>query len=139
VIADGRRASEIVGRIRALATKAPPRKAWLDVNDTLREVLGLGQSEVQANRVSLGTRLTGAPPPAWGDRIQIQQLVLNLLMNAIEATSGVGEGRRELGVSTDKGDSAEVVITVRDVGAGAGSGESGPAVRCLLHYGVTLT
>jgi len=117
VIADGHRASEIVGRIRALAKRAPMQKDWLDVNETVQEVLALTRSEVHGKRVSLETRLAGALPPVWGDRIQIQQVVLNLLMNAIEAMSGVAEGPRELGVSTDTGD-AGVMIAVRDTGPG---------------------
>jgi PAS domain S-box-containing protein len=118
VIADGHRASEIIGRIRALATKTPSRKDWLDINETLREVLALAQSEVQAQRVSLQTRPGGGLPPVWGDRIQVQQVILNLLMNAIEALSGVGEGPRDLGVETDRGTSGDVVITVWDSGVG---------------------
>jgi signal transduction histidine kinase len=118
VIADGHRASEIIGRIRALAKKAPPRKDWLDINDTIREVIVLAQSEVQGNRVSLRTHLAGGVPRVWGDRIQVQQVMLNLMMNAIEAMSGVGQGPRELEVRTDRGESTEVVIGVGDSGPG---------------------
>jgi signal transduction histidine kinase len=119
VIADGHRASEIIGRIRALAKKAPPRRDWVDINDTLREVLVVAQSEVQRHRVSLRTRLLEGLPAVWGDRIQLQQVMLNLLTNAIEAMSWVGEGPRELWVETARGESAEVVvITVRDSGPG---------------------
>jgi PAS domain S-box-containing protein len=118
VIADGHRASEIVGRIRALAKKAPPRKDWLDINDTLRELILLVQSEVKGNRVSLQTRLAETLPPVWGDRIQLQQVMLNLLKNAIEALSGVGDGPRDLWVSAERSGSTEVVIAVRDTGPG---------------------
>ena len=118
VIADGHRASEIIGRIRALAKRAPSRKDWLDIDETLREVLTLAQSEVQGHRVSLQTRWAGALPPVWGDRIQMQQVMLNLLMNAIEALSGVDEGPRELWVTTDTGEAGDVVVTVRDSGPG---------------------
>jgi signal transduction histidine kinase len=118
VIADGHRTGEIIGRIRALAKKAPPRRDWLDINDTLREVLVVAQSEVQRHRVILQTRLLDDLPALWGDRIQLQQVMLNLLTNAIEAMSWVGEGPRELWVETALGESAEVVITVRDSGPG---------------------
>ena len=118
VIADGHRASEIIGRIRALAKKTPPRKDWLDINETLREVLTLAQSEAQGHRVSLQTRWARALPPVWGDRIQVQQVVLNLLVNAVEALNGVREGPRDLCVSTDSGAAGDVVITVRDSGPG---------------------
>ena len=118
VIADGHRTGEIIGRIRALAKKAPPRRDWVDINDTLREVLVVAQSEVQRHRVILQTRLLDDLPALWGDRIQLQQVMLNLLTNAIEAMSWVGEGPRELWVETALGESAEVVITVRDSGPG---------------------
>jgi signal transduction histidine kinase len=119
VIADGHRASEIIGRIRALAKKAPPRRDWVDINDTLREVLVVAQSEVQRHHVSLRTRLLEGLPAVWGDRIQLQQVMLNLLTNAIEAMSWIGDAPRELWVETARGESAEaVVITVRDSGPG---------------------
>jgi PAS domain S-box-containing protein len=118
VIADGHRASEIIGRIRALVKKAPPRKDWIDLNDTLRELIGLAQTAVVGNHVSLQTRLAPSLPAIWGDRIQLQQVMLNLLMNAIEAMSTVTERPRELGVTTDRGEGAEVVITVQDSGPG---------------------
>jgi signal transduction histidine kinase len=119
VIADGHRASEIIGRIRALAKKAPPRRDWVDLNDTLREVLVLAQSEVERHRVSLRTRLLEGLPAVRGDRVQLQQVMLNLLTNAIDAMSWVAEGPRELWVETAREESAEtVVITVRDSGPG---------------------
>ncbi len=118
VIADAHRAGEIIGRIRTLVKKVPPRMDWLDIDETVREVIVLARSEVQANRVSLETQLAGGLPPIWGDRIQLQQVMLNLLINAIEAMSRVNEGPRELWVSTEKGNSADVVITVRDSGPG---------------------
>jgi PAS domain S-box-containing protein len=117
-IADGHRAGEIIARIRALAKKAPPRKNWVDLNDTLCEVIGLARSAVQGNRVSLQTRLAATLPPIWGDRIQLQQVMLNLLMNASEAMSTVSDRRRELLVTTDRGEATEVVIAVRDSGPG---------------------
>src|SRR5262249_41134649 len=117
-IADGDRASEISGRIGALAKKAPARKGWLDVNETVGEVLVLAQGEVQGKRVALQTDLAEALPMVWGDRVQVQQVLLNLLVNAIEAMSGMGEGRRELWVSTEQGRAAEVVITGQDTGPG---------------------
>ena len=118
VIADGHRASEIIGRIRALAKKAPPRRDWVDVNHTLREVLVLAHSEVQRHGVALHTELMGSLPVVWADRVQLQQVMLNLLMNAIEAVSGVGERPRELWVETARVESTEVLVTVRDSGSG---------------------
>jgi PAS domain S-box-containing protein len=127
VIADGHRAGEIISRIRALAKKAPPQKEWLDINETIGEVIAMARSAVQRNRISLQTQLTNDLPSIPGDRIQLQQVILNLLINAIEAMSEVSEGPRELWVSSRKftkiparrpgalhpGESEEEVLTVR--------------------------
>ena len=118
IIADGHRASEIVGRIRALVKKSPPRKDWLDINEIILEVVALARSEAQKNRVSLQTQLSSDLPLILGDRIQLQQVILNLIINAIEAMSGVGEGPRELQVSSGKDDSQGTLVAVRDSGPG---------------------
>jgi two-component system, LuxR family, sensor kinase FixL len=118
IIADGHRASEIIGRIRALAKKAPPRKDWLDINETILEVVALARSEAQSSRVSLQTQLSKEVPLILGDRIQLQQVILNLIINAIEAMSGIGEGPRELQVGSGKDESQGVRVTVRDSGPG---------------------
>jgi PAS domain S-box-containing protein len=93
VIADGHRAGEIIARIRALAKKAPSRKDWVDVNETILEVIALARSQVQSNGVSLRTRLGEDLPPILGDRIQLQQVLLNLIVNAIEAMNDVSDAR----------------------------------------------
>jgi PAS domain S-box-containing protein len=118
VVADGHRAGEIIGRIRALAKKAPPQKDWVDLNATIRDVLALARSEVQRNGVALETRLSDAVPLILADRVQVQQVLLNLLMNAIEALSGISAGPRALWVSSEKIASTEVLIAVRDSGPG---------------------
>jgi len=118
VIADGHRAGEIIGRIRALAKKAPPQKDWLDLNATIHDVIALARSELQAHRISLQMHLAGDLPRVLGDRIQVQQVLLNLLMNAIEAMRDVAEGPRELWISSTPLAATEVVITVRDSGPG---------------------
>jgi PAS domain S-box-containing protein len=102
VIAEGHRAGEIISRIRALAKKAPPQKDWLDINATIGEVIAMARSAVQRNRISLQTQLANDSPLILGDRIQLQQVILNLLINAIEAMSEVSEGPRELWVSSQK-------------------------------------
>ena len=91
IIADGHRAGEIISGIRALVNKAPPQKDWLDINETIIEVIALVRSELQKNRVSLQTRLSSDVPLILADRIQLQQVILNLINNAVEAMSGVGE------------------------------------------------
>jgi PAS domain S-box-containing protein len=102
VIAEGHRAGQIIGRIRALAKKAPPQKDWLDINETIAEVIAMARSAAQRNRISLQTGLADDLPLILGDRIQLQQVILNLLINAIEAMSEVKEGPRELRVSSQK-------------------------------------
>ena len=118
IIADGHRAGEIIGRIRALAKKSPPRKDWLDINETILEVTALARSEIQKNRVSLQTQLSSDLPLILGDRIQLQQVILNLIINAIEAMSGAGDGPRELQVGSAKDESQGVRVAVRDSGPG---------------------
>jgi C4-dicarboxylate-specific signal transduction histidine kinase len=118
VIAEGHRAGEIIGRIRNLAKKAPLQKDWLDLNATIRDVLALAHSEVQRHGVVVETHLAADVPLILGDRIQVQQVLLNLLMNAIEAMSGVGAGPHKLWVSSELVAATEVVIAVRDSGPG---------------------
>ena len=118
IIADGHRAGEIISRIRALAKKAPPQKDWVNINETILEVIALARSEVQGNRVSLQTQLSDDVPLIVGDRIQLQQVILNLITNAIEAMSGVGERPRVVQVGSSKDESQGVRITVRDSGTG---------------------
>jgi PAS domain S-box-containing protein len=123
VIADGHRAGEIIGRIRALAKKAPPQKDWLDLSETIREVIAMVRGEVRRNRISLQTQLANDLPLVLADKIQLQQVILNLLVNSIEALSSVGEGLRELWVSSEKVTekperASHALIVVRDSGTG---------------------
>ncbi len=123
VIADGHRAGEIIGRIRALARKAPSRRDWVDVNETILEVITLARSEVHSNGVSLRTRFGDDLPRVLGDRIQLQQVILNLMINAIEAMTGISDAPRELLVGSAKRDDAEgVLIAVGDSGPGLDPG-----------------
>jgi PAS domain S-box-containing protein len=118
IIADGHRAGEIISRIRALAKKAPPQKDWVNINETILEVIALARSEVQGNRVSLQTQLSDDVPLIVGDRIQLQQVILNLITNAIEAMSGVDERPRVVQVGSSKDESQGVRVAVRDSGPG---------------------
>ena len=96
IIADGHRAGEIISGIRALTKKAPPQKDWANINETILEVIALTRNEVQDNRVALQTQLSDELPLVLGDRIQLQQVILNLVMNGIEAMSAVTDRSREL-------------------------------------------
>src|SRR5262249_23062691 len=104
--------------MRALAKKAPPHKDWLDLNATIRDVLALARSEVQRHSIVGETHLAAEVPLLRGDRIQLQQVLLNLVMNAIEAMSGVSTGPRTLRVSSECVAATEVVIAVGDSGPG---------------------
>ena len=122
VIADGHRAGDIISRIRALVKKAPSRKDWVDVNATILEVIALARSEVTSHGVSLQTRLGDDVPLILGDRIQLQQVILNLMINAIEAMSGISDAPRELIVGSAKDASPRVLVAVRDSGPGLNPG-----------------
>ena len=118
IIEEATRAREVINRIRALARKAPPRKDRLDVSDIIHEVIALTRSEVQRNRVALQTSLASDLPLISGDRIQLQQVVLNLIINAIEALNEVSEGPRELLVGTGTSGANDVFVAVSDSGPG---------------------
>jgi signal transduction histidine kinase len=118
IVRNGRRAGDVIGRIRALVTKAPPRKDRLNVNDTIREVIALTGSELRRNGTSLQTQLADGLPLVPGDRIELQQVMLNLILNAVEAMSGSDEGSRELLISTEEDGANGVRIAVRDRGPG---------------------
>jgi PAS domain S-box-containing protein len=117
VVGDADRAGEIIDRVREQIKKAPPRKELFDLNAAITEVIVLAQSETFRNGVSVQTRLLQGWLPVLGDRIQLQQVLLNLILNAAEAMSSVEEGTRELWISTEQ-DQAGVLVAVRDSGPG---------------------
>ena len=123
VIGNVRRAGEIIAGIRALAKKAPPQKEPLEINETIREVFALVRNALHSNNVRLQTQLTDDLPLIIGDRVQLQQVILNLLINAIEAMAEIEEGSRILRVSSERtielsDNSEHVLIAVRDSGPG---------------------
>jgi C4-dicarboxylate-specific signal transduction histidine kinase len=112
------RAGNVVDRIRALVKKAPPRKDRLEINETVLEVISLIQNEMAKKGISVRTQLAETLPAIQGDRVQLQQVILNLLINAVEAMSEMSEGLRELLITTAKTDSEGVLVAVRDSGPG---------------------
>ena len=118
IIKDGKRAGDVIGRIRALIKKVPPRKDGLEINEAILEVVALAHGEVVKNSVSLQTQLAAGLPLIQGDRVQLQQVILNLIVNAVEAMSGVSEGSRELLISTGKDGSSGLRVAVQDSGPG---------------------
>jgi PAS domain S-box-containing protein len=118
VIDDGIRASEVVRRVRALANKADTERIPLDVNDVVKEVSTLVQRELVSHRISLRMELAPAPPKVLGDRVQLQQVIINLVMNGIEAMQAVVDRPRELVIRSGQGGTCEVFLSVTDCGVG---------------------
>ena len=115
---DGRRAGAIVQRIRALMKRQTPRKDWMDVNETILEVIALAQYELRRNDIVLETRFGECLPRVRGDKVQVQQVLLNLMVNAIEAMSEICSRRRELTIVSATDGLEGVRIEVRDSGTG---------------------
>jgi C4-dicarboxylate-specific signal transduction histidine kinase len=118
VVGDADRAGVIVDRIRDHIKKAPPRKHRFDLNEAINEVIVLARSAIAENGVSVQTRLTEGLAPVEGDRVQLQQVLLNLVLNAAEAMSAVAEGARELLISTEQSRTNGALVAVRDSGPG---------------------
>ncbi len=118
IVSNGRRAGDVIGRIRALVTNAPPRNDQLDINEVILEVMALTRSELRSSGTSLQTQLADGLPLILGDRIQLQQVILNLIFNAVEAMSGSREAMRELLIRTEQDGSGGVLVAVRDSGPG---------------------
>ena len=118
IVENGNRAGEVVGRIRALVKKAPPRKDAVSINAAIREVVALTHGEAAKNRVSVRTQFAEGVPLIECDRVQLQQVILNLIVNAIEAMSGSNHAPRDLLVITEKAQPDGVLVAVRDSGPG---------------------
>jgi len=120
VVGDSDRAGDIIDRIREHIKKAPPRKGRFDLNAAINEVIVLARSAITENGVSVQTGLADGLSPVQGDRVQVQQVVLNLVLNAVEAMGSVEAGARELSISTAQDQTDGVLVEVRDSGPGIG-------------------
>jgi PAS domain S-box-containing protein len=118
IVGDADRAGGIVDRVRDQIKKAPPRYDHFDLNQAIEEVIGLAQSMITEHGVSVQTRLASGMAPVRGDRVQLQQVVLNLILNAVEAMSSVEAGERELLVSAEQSQANGTLVAVRDSGPG---------------------
>ncbi len=118
VIGNGRRAGDVIARIRAAITKAPPSRSRFDLNEAASDVIALTRDEAMKRGVSVQTRLATDLPTVDGDHVQLQQVILNLIMNAIEAMSGADDGTRELRLSTETDAAGGLLVAVRDSGPG---------------------
>ncbi|MCW3098713.1 MAG: multi-sensor signal transduction histidine kinase [Chthonomonadaceae bacterium] len=117
-IRDGHRASDVITRLRALFSKKDATTESVDLNEAAREVLALSLSELRRNRVVLRTELADDLPPVTGDRVQLQQVILNLLLNASDAMSDVDDRPRQLVVQSERDEGDCVRLTVQDAGVG---------------------
>jgi PAS domain S-box-containing protein len=121
IFANGNRVSEIIDRMRALFKKAPLRKEEMDINGAILEVIALTRGEVVKNGISVQSHLEESLPLIQGDRVQLQQVILNLIINAVEGLSSVSGGARGLVITTGKGEPAGVLVVVQDSGPGLSS------------------
>jgi PAS domain S-box-containing protein len=118
IVQDARRASDVIRSLRALVKKSGAQLTELDIRDTIEEVLALTRSELQRHGVVLRADLAGGDRPVLGDRVQLQQVLLNLIMNGIQAMGAVADGRRELTVSVALAEPDRVLVAVEDTGPG---------------------
>jgi signal transduction histidine kinase len=118
IIRDGDRAGEVIRDIRALVKKAPPRQEPVDLNDLISRTLALANNEIGRNQIQVQTELAADLPSVTGDRVQLQQVLLNLIVNAIEAMSSIGGARMLTIKSENLQDRKSVAIAVRDSGVG---------------------
>src|SRR6266478_5053329 len=121
IVADGTRASEVISRIRAFIKKTPEQRNILNINDVIQDVLALASHELQKNRILVECQLTEPLPLVLVDRIELQQVLLNLIMNGIEAMTAVTDRPRVLWVQSRIGEPGDVLVEVRDSGIGFGS------------------
>jgi C4-dicarboxylate-specific signal transduction histidine kinase len=117
IVRDANRAAQVIGRIRSLLTKNPTPMVHLDINEVIREVLLLTTHETNRRRTDVTTELAGHLPPVLGDRVQLQQVLLNLIMNSLDAMNTTPDRHRQLRVRSCKG-SDGVVVQVQDSGHG---------------------
>src|SRR3984893_5780998 len=118
ILKAGTRAGDIIGRLRRLVRKAPLQKEPLELNETILEIVTLTRGEVVKSDVLVQTQLAEGLPPVQGDRVQLQQVILNLIVNAVDAMTGVGKGSRELLISSGRAEPDGVLVAVRDSGLG---------------------
>jgi C4-dicarboxylate-specific signal transduction histidine kinase len=118
IVKGGKRAGDVIDRIRDLIKKAPPRSDYLDVNDVIREIVDFVRGETSRGAVSVTITLEDHLPRVRGDRVQLQQVILNLIVNAVEAMAGTRQDSRKLRITSGKAESGDVLVAVGDTGPG---------------------
>jgi signal transduction histidine kinase len=117
IVEDGTLAAKIISRIRLLFKKGTPQRALVDVNDVIRDMTGFLRSEVTRHSVSLRTELAPDLPQVLGDRVQLQQVMMNLIINSIDAMKDV-DGTRELAIKSQRAGNSQLMVSVTDTGVG---------------------
>jgi C4-dicarboxylate-specific signal transduction histidine kinase len=125
IVKEGNRASEVIRRVRALANKTDIEKVPLDINDVVREVVALVQRELISHLVSLQTELAPTLPRILADRVQLQQVIINLVMNGIEAMQSITDRPRELVIRSGQDETQQVLVSVTDCGVGISAENAG--------------
>src|SRR5256885_4367394 len=118
IVKDGNRAGDVIQRVRTLTRKTDTQRAALDVNDAIDDALILLQRELSAHRISLERKLATGLPSVLADRVQLQQVIINLIMNAIEAMQAVADRPRRLTIRSHRDDAGRVIVAVKDSGGG---------------------
>ena len=118
IVRDSDRGKDIVDRIRDHITKAPPRREPVDLNKAIADVIVMVKNTIDRNKVSVRTCLLEPTTSVRGDRVQLQQVILNLILNAVEAMTSVGEGERDLLISIELSQRSGILVAVRDTGPG---------------------
>jgi len=118
IVRNADRGKDIVDRIRDHIKKAPPQNDRFEINQAIEEVIEMVRAPIDKNKVSVRTDLAAGLTSVWGDRVQVQQVVMNLILNSVEAMSAVEEGARELSISTKQGQTSDISVAVQDSGPG---------------------
>ena len=117
IVRDGNRASNVIGRIRAIASKTGPQQTSLSINDVIQEGIGLVRREILRRGVSLRTEFASTLPPVIGDRVQLEQVIVNLMINGVEAMTSITDRPREILIRSEQ-QAEHVLVAVRDAGIG---------------------
>ena len=139
VINDGCRASDVVRRVRALAKKSDMETVRLELNQVVNEAITLVERELIKHRVSLRTELAPALPKILGDRVQLQQVIINLLMNGIEAMEPVTDRPRELWIRSGNDDAGQLILSVTDSGTGISAENANRLFNAFFHHQIEWT
>jgi len=131
---DSIRASEVIKRIRSLVKKSDREDVPLDLNEVIREVIALTEGDLRAHKIELQTQLTLELPAVRGDRVELQQVVLNLILNGIEAMSTISDRERELRIASRQSETGQLIVSVDDSGVGL---DSQHGQRIFEHFVTT--